>query len=46
MERIHLKFCKSILKVRKSTCNAAVYTDLRTISIIYCKTCKNIEILI
>ena len=28
MERIHLKFCKSILNVRKSTCNAAVYAEL------------------
>ena len=28
IERIHLKFCKNILKVRKSTSNATVYADL------------------
>ena len=28
MERIHLNFCESILNVRKSTCNAAVYAEL------------------
>ena len=27
-ERIHLKFCKSILNVRKSTCNTSVYAEL------------------
>ena len=28
IERIHLQFCKSILKVRKSTINATVYAEL------------------
>ena len=28
MERVHLKFCKWLLKVRKSTCNDFVYGEL------------------
>ena len=28
LERIHLKFCKTILGVKQSTCNAAVYGEL------------------
>ena len=28
IERLHLKFCKSILGVKQSTCNAAVYSEL------------------
>ena len=28
IERVHLKFCKQILRVRKNTCNASVYGEL------------------
>ena len=28
IERLHLKFCKSILGVKLNTCNAAVYSEL------------------
>ena len=28
LERIHLKFCKRLLKVKLNTCNACVYSEL------------------
>ena len=55
LEKLHLKFCKTILGVRQSTCNAAVYGELgryplyinRYLRIIkyWFKTCKSNNIL-
>ena len=40
VERIHLKFCKILLKVKSSTCNVGVYGEAWTLSLRYSRIIK------
>ena len=46
IEKVHLRFCKKILKVRQTTSNYMVYVECRTISFGYPHQCKNDWILV